>query len=233
MRAAFNYAWNQSDFIANSLNGLGVQHEGLVLQGQLGFQSNYKFPYPFNLTIAGQDITSACKTLGCSPTNPIQITIDGTNDPVSDAAAAILAANINSLADGVTVTYAAAPYPTALSVFLAQTEGIYLAENGANPVDPLVSPLYFYGDGAQFGAGHMGYNDSAVNSLISQALGTPDNTQRAQLYSQANALIAQDGNFVPIAQLSSVIVTSNTVKVVNYASLISAYLPNIVELAPA
>jgi ABC-type transport system substrate-binding protein len=231
MRAAFNYAWNEQGFISNSLNGLGVPYVGLIFQGQLGYQTP-SFPYPYNLTLAKQEIQKACASLGCSPSNPLTITIEAKNLPVLNAAAVTLAATVNSLNAGVDVTYSVGTAAGATSVFLAGTEGIQMG-GLSGPYDPGVCALFCIANGVSGSARFIGLNDTAVNALLSQALSDGNATQRARLYQQANALLAQDGNIGPIAQVSNVFVTSSNVKVVHYASLISGTLPTIVELGPS
>ncbi|MDG6994895.1 MAG: hypothetical protein JRN52_03145 [Nitrososphaerota archaeon] len=228
----FNYAWNQSAFIQSSLNGLGLTFQGLILQQQLGYQE-FSSPYPFNLTMAKEELTKGCQALGCSPSNPLQILLQATNDPTQISAAGLLASNIDSLQVGINVVVSVGSATTAISVFLSRTFGIYVASSGNNPIDPFISPMGFFGYGPSFGAVYAGYNDSTVNSLLAQASASPNQTLRSQLYAQANMQIAQDGQFMPISQLVNVIVTSSTVRITDYNLWKASYLPLIVELAPA
>ncbi|MGA2877202.1 MAG: hypothetical protein ABSE82_16925, partial [Nitrososphaerales archaeon] len=146
----------------------------------------------------------------------------------------ILASNINGMAAGVQVNFAAESHPSAVTAFLAGTEDIYLGEFGNQPLDPLVTPLYYFADTNGGVNKYMGYNNATVNSILNQALATANVTQRAQLESQANALVAQNGSFIQIAQFSVVLVTSNNVKILGYTALDNqGYLPSLVELAPA
>lgn len=226
----FDYAWNQSAFLQSSENGLGLVYQGLILQQQIGYQA-FASPYPFNLTTAKADLVAGCSALGCSPSNPLQILIEATNDPTQVAAAGLLASNINSLNAGINVVVSVGSATTAISVFLSRTFSIYVASGSNNPIDPFISPMGFFGYGPSFGAIYDGYNDSTVNSLLLQASSSTNQTLRAQLYTEANMQIALDGRFLPIDQEVNVIVTSSWLSVSSYNLWRASYLPLVVELS--
>ncbi|MCL5067217.1 MAG: ABC transporter substrate-binding protein, partial [Thaumarchaeota archaeon] len=169
MIKAFNYAWNESYYVESVLNGLGIANPGLLMQGELGYQ-NYTPYFQENLTAAANEITKACQALGCSPNNPLHIVMAVINDPDSEGAASLLASNINSLQAGVRLDLNPGTFNAALSFFLSKTEGVFLGEFSTNPVDPLVSPLGFFGNiNSGFAAIFTYYNDSNTISLLNQA----------------------------------------------------------------
>jgi len=230
MVKAFNYAWNESYYVESVLNGLGIANPGLLMQGELGYQ-NYTPYFQENLTAAANDITKACQSLGCSPNNPLHIVMAVINDPDSEGAATLLASNINSLQAGVRLDLNPGTFNAALSFFLSKTEGVFLGEFSTNPVDPLVSPLGFFGNiNSGFAAIFTYYNDSNTISLLNQAATVTNVTQRAQLYTQIDQAIAQSGHYIKIAQFQAVVVTSMNVKVAYYNEWISVYLPTLTEL---
>ena len=230
MVKAFNYAWNESYYVQNSLNGLGTVTPGILLQGEIGYTS-FPSPYPFNLTLAQHYIESACASLGCSKSNPITIPLYIVNDPAAESAAAILASNINSLQAGVSVNVIPGVYDSFLSAFLGKQEGILLGEFNNFLQDPLVAPLQFLGDNQNgFGAIFTGYNDTTTLTLLNQAGAASDITTRSGLYSQIAQQIASTGHYIPIAQFDAVVVTSSSIHVVSYNEWLGSYLPTIMEL---
>jgi ABC-type transport system substrate-binding protein len=210
---AFNYAWNETNYIQNDLSGLGVANPSIMLQGQLGY-TTFSSYYPYNLTLAKQDIVKACLSLGCSASNPLQITLVGYNDQDAEAAGALLASNINSLQAGVNVVFEPSPTPT--SVFLSKTWGIFIGELGSSPADPLAIPLQTLGTPSGLWGAFSDFTNSTVISMINQAATMVNQSQRELLYQQIDQAMAQTGHYIKVAQFEEVYVTSSRIAMTSF-----------------
>ncbi|MDG6923227.1 MAG: hypothetical protein JRN67_08045, partial [Nitrososphaerota archaeon] len=226
--AALNDAWNASLFIQQDLNGFAIVNPGMMLQGQLGYQ-NFPSYYPYNLTTAKQNIIAACAQLGCTASNPLQITMTSENDQVSELAGSLLASNINSLQAGVVINFEPVATSAFLSSYIAKSYNIIILEYTGEPPDPLTYPLSMIGAGSAF---QTGYSNSSVSALINQAAATPNVTQREQLYLQITEMIAQGGQFIKIGQPGAIFATSSRVGVLPYNSALLNTLPPIAALYP-
>lgn len=229
--AAINEAWNQSEFIQQAVSGFGITRGGLMLQGQAGYQKFSSY-YKYNLTQAKLDIQAGCVQLGCSPKNPLQVSIISTNDQVSELAGSILTSNINSLQAGLTLNFQPLVTSAKISLIIARQFGInvYVAPN--SPPDPLFMLTLF---GSQHGgqSGRLGFNNATISAMIDQAASTSNLTQRILLYQQIDRAIAQTGNWPPVAQFDALYVTSSNVRVLPYNPVLNNFLPPILAMQPA
>ncbi len=229
--AAINEAWNQSAFIQQAMNGFGTVRGGLILQGQAGFQAFTPY-YQYNLTQAKLDIQAGCKQLGCSPSNPLQVTIISTNDQVSELAGSIITSNINSLSAGLTLNFQPLITSAKLSLILSKQFGInvYVAPN--SPPDPLFM-LTLFGSPAGGQAGPLGFNNATITQMINQAASTSDLTQRLTMYQNIDRAISETGNWPAVAQFDALYVTSSNVKILSYNPVLNNFLPPILAIQPA
>lgn len=227
LRAAINQAWNESFFIQSDLNGLAITNPSVLVQGQLGY-SNYPSIYPYNLTQSKMDIQAACQQLGCSPANPLQISLVATADTISELAGSLLTSTINSMQAGIVLNLQPLAISAKISTFLAGSFGILLYEQPSLTGDPLSQPL------AQMGTGialKSGFDNTTVTALINQAAATSNTTERAQLYAQIDLAIAQGGQFVKIDQVEDVFAT-NGVNILPENPWLLNSLPSIFALTP-
>ncbi len=229
-----DYAWNESTFIQNSLNGLGSVMVGVVAPGQLGYNPNLKPAYPFNLTKASQNIKAACVSLGCSPSNPLTITYLAFNDPVSEAAAALLSSNINSLNAGVVISVQIlAPSQQQGLVLKGQWQMAMgnLVGFSFDPISPLPFNALINSQSGQM-ATTSGFNDSSLQHLLNQALATVNQTQRVALYGPMNQQLMQTGHYFVMYQLDNVWATSPKVRIgtVNYFAFAGTF-PLLTEMS--
>ena len=227
--AAINEAWNASQFIQLDLNGFGVANPGVMEQGQIGYQ-NFQRPYVYNLTEAKLNIQAACQSLGCSPSNPLQILFIGGNDQTSELAGSLLTSNVNSLGAGVVLNFQPLSSSGKITDVLARTEGIEIYSQVANPPDPLYQ---FSNFGVGLIASLFGFNDSSITSLIHQASQTGNLTQRIPIYQQIDMAFAQVGSWPQIAQFDAVYATSANVRILPFNPNLVNYFPPILAFQPA
>ncbi|MDG6924279.1 MAG: hypothetical protein JRN67_13435, partial [Nitrososphaerota archaeon] len=204
---AFSYAWNESAFIQYDLNGLAISNPGLNVQGQLGYQ-NFQPPYPYSLTMAKSEITQACATLGCSPSNPITVNMIAYNDAISQAAGSLLTSNINSLNAGVKVVFQ--PLANDVPTWLSGQWAVQIVEMTSVTSEPIPLSVSLAVPPGVF-AIFNGYKNQTVANLVSQALATNNVTLRAALYLQIDKDLAASGVYLKVAQFESVLATSSKI----------------------
>ena len=227
---AINEAWNASAFIQGDLNGFGLSTTGVLMQGQIGYQP-VPYVYPYNLTAAKQNIVAACKQLGCSPSNPLQIPFVSGNDQPAELAGSLLASSVNSLSAGIVLNYLPLQSGAKISAYLSHQYGIYLYEFGASFSDP----VNFF-ELALTKPGNVATSTDFVNqtvtNLLDQAETTSNITQRAQLYLQIDKVVAETGLYMPVFQQVNVFVSNTDLMINPYNSLWYNDLPPIFAMAP-
>ncbi|MDG6921946.1 MAG: hypothetical protein JRN67_01480, partial [Nitrososphaerota archaeon] len=202
--AGINEAWNESAFIQQDLNGIGIANPSILVQGQLGY-TNFAHVFQYNLTKAKADLNAGCQALGFSTSNPLIISMYATNDQTGELSGSLMASNVDSLQTCVTLNLIPEASSAKITVFLAASFGIFVYEQPTLTGDPLSQPL------AQMAAGvalHSGFSNSQVTALLNQAYTTTNITQRSSLYSQIDQGVAQTGQYIKIAQIENVYATN-------------------------
>ncbi|MDG6904962.1 MAG: hypothetical protein JRN20_04160 [Nitrososphaerota archaeon] len=225
LRVGIEEAWNATAFIQQDLNGFGAVNGGVMLQGQLGYQG-FTTPYSYNLTASKANLQAACKQLGCSPSNPLQLTFIATNDQTAELAGSLLVSTINSMQVGITLNFVPLATSAKISTFLSKQFAISLYEQPNEPPDPLVM-LSQFGTPAGTQAGPLGFVNQTIISLIAQAASTSDHNQRALLYAQIDKEIAQTANWPQVAQFENVYATSSHIHIAPFNSALLNYFPPI------
>ncbi|MDG6907150.1 MAG: hypothetical protein JRN20_15355, partial [Nitrososphaerota archaeon] len=189
------------------------------------------YVYPYNLTAAKQNIVAACKQLGCSPSNPLQIPFVSGNDQPAELAGSLLASSVNSLSAGIVLNYLPLQSGAKISAYLSHQYGIYLYEFGASFSDP----VNFF-ELALTKPGNVATSTDFVNqtvtNLLDQAETTSNITQRAQLYLQIDKVVAETGLYMPVFQQVNVFVSNTDLMINPYNSLWYNDLPPIFAMAP-
>lgn len=229
LRHAIIEAWNESAFIEQSLNGLGAASNGVMLKGMLGYKEIAPY-YPYNLTQAKLDLQAACAQLGCSKSNPLQITFIATADTVSELAGSLLTSAINSMQAGVILNLQPLAISAKISTFLSGQFGLSLYVQPNEPPDPLVMLNQF---GSTFGtqAGRLGFNNATITQLLAQAGATSDINARIGLYQQIDSMIAQEGNWPQVFQEEAVFPTSARIHITNFNPALNNVLPPIFAMS--
>ena len=213
VRLALQYAFDQKTYVNTLLNGIGLPMFGVIPNGMFGYQQGLPSPFPFNLTLAKQYLTTAGTQLGFSPTHPLVVNaIYPAGETGSQNMLTLLASNINSLNTGFTIAVTPESNPQYLSEFFSGTIQMGRILWGGDFPDP-DSNLQAFGNGITgVVATHMSNNDTQLNTLLAQVKSTTNSTLRLQLVHQANAIIAQDAWYVWGAQLSNIYGVSSTIR---------------------
>jgi ABC-type transport system substrate-binding protein len=229
LRKAIVEAWNETAFIQQDLNGLGASNPGVMLQGMLGYQS-YPAYYPYNLTQSMKDIQAACAQLGCSKSNPLQITFIATNDEISELAGSLLVSTINSMQAGITLNFQPLAISAKISTFLAATFGISLYVQPNEPPDPLTM-LYQFGSTFGTQGGRLGFNVTSITNMLNQAAATSDITARSALYVQIDQAIAQTASWPEVFQEQAVYATSSRIHIEPFNTVLLNVLPPVFAMS--
>lgn len=227
--AAIDEAWNETAFIQQDLNGLGIANGGVMLQSQLGHES-FPSPYQYNLTQSKLDLQAGCAQLGCSPSNPIQISLIASNDVTGELAGSLLTSAINSMQAGIILNFQPLATPAKISLVVSRQFGINLYEQPNTQPDPLpLLNIFGLPTGSQ--GSRVGFNNATITSMINQAAATSNITARSQLYSQIDKAIAQSGNWKQVAQFESVYVTSSHIRIASFNPVLLNSLPPIFAMS--
>jgi peptide/nickel transport system substrate-binding protein len=193
VRQAINYAIDKEALI-NQLFG-GVPQEGVwLLPWELGYDASLKPAYPYDLAKAQQLMEEAGLADGFTMPIVYASFMEWGADLADYISSALAAINIQVELTGVST----------MPEFMGTVEDLHKGVG-----DPVVF-LFDYGwpgnpepvinltNGFYMEKGNTLYDNPEVYDLVSQALQTVDNDARAELISQAYAIINDDLPFIPI-----------------------------------
>ncbi len=228
---AIDESWNATSFIQQDLNGFGVVNGGVMLQGQIGYQS-YPPPFQYNLTAAKANFQAACKALGCSPSNPLQISFVAINDQTAELAGSLLVSTVNSMQTGIVLNFEPEATSAIITAVISGQFGMTIYEQPSQAEDPL-SMLTEFGAPSGTQAHFFGFDNTTITGMITNATAVANLAQRSALYSQIDRAIAQTGNWEKVTQDENVYVTSPNVQLLPFNPDLINEFPPIFAFAPA
>ncbi len=204
--------------------GFGTSFVGPVPKGVLGYNSNLP-PYSYNLTLAKQLLTQAGHPNG-SGIASVQL-LYGTDRPPAPQAVQVIQANLADI--GITVTLK--------GVTTDQRFTIQASVNGTDPAFPelVFNTWEWFPDPWAFGnwfVGHLDptgdsnsawYDNSTVNSLLTQADAAVSLAQRAAFYQNVSSIVYQAVPYVWLAQFQNAFLQGVPLSSIN----VRGFVPNL------
>jgi peptide/nickel transport system substrate-binding protein len=205
VRQAINYAIDKEALI-DSLFG-GVPQEGVwLLPWELGYDPSLKPAYPYDLEMAQQLMEEAGYADGFDMPVYYPTFMEWATDLADYLTSALQAININVELVGLST------FPEFMGTIEDLHKGVgdpsVILFDFGWPGNP--EPVINLTNGFYMEKGNTLYDNPEVYDLISEALATLDNDARAELVSQAYAIINDDLPFVPIClEVATTMMKSN------------------------
>ena len=189
VRQALNYAVNKEAIVRDVLKGTGSMSAGPVLPGTWGADAGLK-PYPYDPERARKLLADAGYPGGFTTSMWVPESGSGMQSPV--AMATVMQSNLKAV--GVNVTLQTFEWGAFIAKLRSKEQELFALSWMAGNEDPdmVMYPLLHSSQWTPGGPNRALYKSDTFDELLHQARLTTDQTKRAELYRQAQRILADD-----------------------------------------
>ena len=189
VRQALNYAVNKEAIVRDVLKGTGSMSAGPVLPGTWGADAGLK-PYPYDPERARKLLADAGYPGGFTTSMWVPESGSGMQSPV--AMATVMQSNLKAV--GVNVTLQTFEWGAFIAKLRSKEQELFALSWMAGNEDPdmVMYPLLHSSQWTPGGPNRALYKSDTFDELLHQARLTTDQAKRAELYRQAQRILADD-----------------------------------------
>jgi len=189
VRQALNYAVNKEAIVRDVLKGTGSMSAGPVLPGTWGADAGLK-PYPYDPERAKKLLADAGYPGGFTTSMWVPESGSGMQSPV--AMATVMQSNLKAV--GVNVTLQTFEWGAFIAKLRSKEQELFALSWMAGNEDPdmVMYPLLHSSQWTPGGPNRALYKSDTFDELLHQARLTTDQAKRAELYRQAQRILADD-----------------------------------------
>jgi len=189
VRQALNYAVNKEAIVRDVLKGTGSMSAGPVLPGTWGADAGLK-PYPYDPARARKLLADAGYPGGFTTSMWVPESGSGMQSPV--AMATVMQSNLKAV--GVNVTLQTFEWGAFIAKLRSKEQELFALSWMAGNEDPdmVMYPLLHSSQWTPGGPNRALYKGDTFDELLHQARLTTDQAKRAELYRQAQRILADD-----------------------------------------
>ncbi len=189
VRQALNYAVNKEAIVRDVLKGTGSMSAGPVLPGTWGADAGLK-PYPYDPERAKKLLADAGYPGGFTTSMWVPESGSGMQSPV--AMATVMQSNLKAV--GVNVTLQTFEWGAFIAKLRSKEQELFALSWMAGNEDPdmVMYPLLHSSQWTPGGPNRALYKSDTFDELLHQARLTTDQAKRAELYRQAQRVLADD-----------------------------------------
>ena len=189
VRQALNYAVNKEAIVRDVLKGTGSMSAGPVLPGTWGADAGLK-PYPYDPERARKLLADAGYPGGFTTSMWVPESGSGMQSPV--AMATVMQSNLKAV--GVNVTLQTFEWGAFIAKLRSKEQELFALSWMAGNEDPdmVMYPLLHSSQWTPGGPNRALYKSDTFDELLHQARLTTDQAKRAELYRQAQRVLADD-----------------------------------------
>ena len=189
VRQALNYAVNKEAIVRDVLKGTGSMSAGPVLPGTWGADAGLK-PYPYDPERARKLLADAGYPGGFTTSMWVPESGSGMQSPV--AMATVMQSNLKAV--GVNVTLQTFEWGAFIAKLRSKEQELFALSWMAGNEDPdmVMYPLLHSSQWTPDGPNRALYKNEKFDELLHQARLTTDQAKRAELYRQAQRILADD-----------------------------------------
>jgi peptide/nickel transport system substrate-binding protein len=189
VRQALNYAVNKEAIVRDVLKGTGSMSVGPVLPGTWGAAAGLK-PYPYDPERAKKLLAEAGYAGGFTTSMWVPESGSGMQSPV--AMATVMQSNLKAV--GVNVTLQTFEWGAFIAKLRSKEQELFALSWMAGNEDPdmVMYPLLHSSQWTPGGPNRALYKNDTFDALLHQARLTTDQAKRAELYRQAQRILADD-----------------------------------------
>ena len=189
VRQALNYAVNKEAIVRDVLKGTGSMSAGPVLPGTWGADAGLK-PYPYDPERARKLLADAGYPGGFTTSMWVPESGSGMQSPV--AMATVMQSNLKAV--GVNVTLQTFEWGAFIAKLRSKEQELFALSWMAGNEDPdmVMYPLLHSSQWTPGGPNRALYKSDTFDELLRQARLTTDQAKRAELYRQAQRILADD-----------------------------------------
>jgi peptide/nickel transport system substrate-binding protein len=189
VRQALNYAVNKEAIVRDVLKGTGSMSAGPVLPGTWGAAAGLK-PYPYDPERAKKLLAEAGYPSGFTTSMWVPESGSGMQSPV--AMATVMQSNLKAV--GVNVTLQTFEWGAFIAKLRSREQELFALSWMAGNEDPdmVMYPLLHSSQWTPGGPNRALYKNDKFDELLHQARLTTDQAKRAELYRQAQRILADD-----------------------------------------
>jgi peptide/nickel transport system substrate-binding protein len=189
VRQALNYAVNKDAIVRDVLKGTGAVSAGPVLPNTWGADPTLK-PYPYDPERAKKLLVEAGYPGGFSTTLWVPESGSGMQSPV--AMSTVIQSNLKAI--GVNVTLQTMEWGAFLAKLRSKEQDLFALSwmAGAEDPDLVIYPLLHSSQWTPGGPNRALYKNTRLDELLHQARVVTDQARRAELYREAQRVLADD-----------------------------------------
>jgi peptide/nickel transport system substrate-binding protein len=189
VRQALNYAVNKDAIVRDVLKGTGAVSAGPVLPNTWGADPGLK-PYPYDPERAKKLLAEAGFPSGFSTTLWVPESGSGMQSPV--AMSTVIQSNLRAV--GVNVTLQTMEWGAFLAKLRSKEQDLFALSwmAGAEDPDLVIYPLLHSSQWTPTGPNRALYKNTRLDDLLHQARLVTDQARRAELYREAQRVLADD-----------------------------------------